>query len=244
MESHLVSLWASRERVLEFDIPKWNVGENSSLNEDIKRQSPENHFIKGLDHNRNPSKITFVVILIKIIQSCHSFVHAATAKLPDICRIVIWYNNYLLCQSNTYFIRRGLWAYTHLVKWDPGKVSQRTRPVSYMMTSSNGNKGQWCGALTFTLICAWINCWVNNREAGEFETPSPHYDVTVITYHDDVSVTAFLLKPRSVLYLQMNTIQCEDHDIPRNCNDYQWLGSWRGGVIIRHDNDVVKYVSP
>ena len=190
MESHLVSLWASRERVLEFDIPKWNVGENSSLNEDIKRQSPENHFIKGLDYNRNPSKITFVVILIKIIQSCHSFVHAATAKLPDICRIVIWYNNYLLCQSNTYFIRRGLWAYTNLVKWDPGKVSQRTRPVSYMMTSSNGNK------------------------------------------------------PRSVLYLQMNTIQCKAHDIPRNCNDYQWLGSWRGGVITRHDNDVVKYVSP
>ena len=26
--------------------------------------------------------------------------------------------------------------------------------------------GQWRGALMFSLICAWINGWVNNREAG------------------------------------------------------------------------------
>ena len=29
------------------------------------------------------------------------------------------------------------------------------------------HKGQWRGALMFTLICARINGWVNNREAGE-----------------------------------------------------------------------------
>ena len=28
-------------------------------------------------------------------------------------------------------------------------------------------KGQWRGALVFSLICAWINVWVNNREAGD-----------------------------------------------------------------------------
>ena len=53
-----------------------------------------------------------------------------------------------------------------------------------MMTSSNGNilritghlcweftgsphKGQWRGALMFSLICVWINGWVNNREARD-----------------------------------------------------------------------------
>ena len=30
------------------------------------------------------------------------------------------------------------------------------------------HKGQWRGALMFSLICSWINDWVNNREAGEF----------------------------------------------------------------------------
>ena len=29
------------------------------------------------------------------------------------------------------------------------------------------HKGQWRGALMFSLICAWINTWVNNREAGD-----------------------------------------------------------------------------
>ena len=28
-------------------------------------------------------------------------------------------------------------------------------------------KGQWRGALMFSLICAWINDWVINREAGD-----------------------------------------------------------------------------
>ena len=29
-------------------------------------------------------------------------------------------------------------------------------------------KGQWRGALMFSLICVWINGWVNNRDAGDF----------------------------------------------------------------------------
>ena len=61
-----------------------------------------------------------------------------------------------------------------------------------MMTSSNGNifrvtghlcgeftghKGQWRGALMFSLICVWINGWVNNREAGDFRRYHAHCDV-------------------------------------------------------------------
>ena len=30
-------------------------------------------------------------------------------------------------------------------------------------------KGQWRGALMFSLICAWINGWVNTREAGDWD---------------------------------------------------------------------------
>ena len=32
----------------------------------------------------------------------------------------------------------------------------------------------------FSLICAWIKAWVNNREAGDLRRHSAHYDVTVI----------------------------------------------------------------
>ena len=42
------------------------------------------------------------------------------------------------------------------------------------------HKGQWPGALIFTLICARINGWVNNREAGDLRRHRAHYDVTVM----------------------------------------------------------------
>ena len=42
------------------------------------------------------------------------------------------------------------------------------------------HKGQWRGALIFSLICAWINGWVNNRKAGALRHYRAHYDVTVM----------------------------------------------------------------
>ena len=42
------------------------------------------------------------------------------------------------------------------------------------------HKGQWRGAFMFTLICVWINSWVNNREAGDLRRYRGHYDVCVM----------------------------------------------------------------
>ena len=44
------------------------------------------------------------------------------------------------------------------------------------------HKGQWRGALMFSLICVWINGWVNNREAGDLRRYRAHYDVIVIPH--------------------------------------------------------------
>ena len=45
-------------------------------------------------------------------------------------------------------------------------------------------KGQWRGALMFSLICTRINGWVNNREAGDLKRHCAHYDVTVMSHPD------------------------------------------------------------
>ena len=42
------------------------------------------------------------------------------------------------------------------------------------------HKGQICGALMFSLICAWIHGSVNNRQAGDLRRHRAHYDVTVM----------------------------------------------------------------
>ena len=42
------------------------------------------------------------------------------------------------------------------------------------------HKGQWRGALMFSLICVWINGWINNREAGDLRRYGGHYDAIVM----------------------------------------------------------------
>ena len=42
------------------------------------------------------------------------------------------------------------------------------------------HKGQWSGALMFSLICPWINVWVNNREAGHLRRHHAHFHVIVM----------------------------------------------------------------
>ena len=42
------------------------------------------------------------------------------------------------------------------------------------------HRGQWRGAFMFSLICAWINVWINNGGAGNLKSPRAHYHVIVI----------------------------------------------------------------
>ena len=42
------------------------------------------------------------------------------------------------------------------------------------------HKGQWRGALMFSLICVLINDWVNSREAGDLRRHRAHYDVILM----------------------------------------------------------------
>ena len=42
------------------------------------------------------------------------------------------------------------------------------------------HKGQWRGALVLSLICVWINGWVNDREAGDLRRYRTHYDIIVM----------------------------------------------------------------
>ena len=71
------------------------------------------------------------------------------------------------------------------------------------------HKGQWHGALMCSLICAWTNDWVNNRDAGDLRRHRVNYDVTVMRYccpcfwwkrwwrwwrHDGMTTTAMIIR--------------------------------------------------
>ena len=58
-----------------------------------------------------------------------------------------------------------------VIKW---KHFPRYWPFVWGIPRWPGNsphKGQWRGALMFSLTCAWINGWVNNRKAGDLRNP-------------------------------------------------------------------------
>ena len=46
--------------------------------------------------------------------------------------------------------------------------------------ANSPHKGQWRGALMFSVICVWINGLVNNRKAVYLRRYRAHYDITLM----------------------------------------------------------------
>ena len=129
----------------------------------------------------------------------------------------------------------------------------------YMMTSSNGNifrvtgplgihlspvnsrhKGQWRGALMFSLICAWINGWVNNREAGDLRRHRSHYDVSVMSSH--ILLTFVFSNDPFTLLRICNTIkdECSTNlyscSLVRDDREWGWLKTYHENHMHVYDN--------
>ena len=93
----------------------------------------------------------------------------------------------------------------------------RLTTKKYVLVNTQ-HKGTWRGASMFSLICAWINVWVNNREAGDLRRHRAHYDVIVmleslVRYPDFVPrsfiiIGVFRSIPTSVQYIprHMHTV--------------------------------------
>ena len=95
---------------------------------------------------------------------------------------------FITCAGN------GLLSHRHIqcVSWNRNFVPWRHHqmeafPVLLAICAGNSpvtgdfpHKDQWRGALTFSLICAWINGWVDTRGSGYLRRHRTHFDVTVI----------------------------------------------------------------
>ena len=80
------------------------------------------------------------------------------------------------------------------------------------------HKGQWRGALIFSLICARINSWVNNREVGDLRRHRVHHDV--IVNEVDVAVwQSWLLTITKCLFARVEP-EIAIVRIVRNCNPH------------------------
>ena len=84
--------------------------------------------------------------------------------------------------SNTQKLKSVKYIFCHddVIKW---KYFPRYWPFVrgiHRSAVNSPHKGQWRGALMFSLICNRINSWVNNGEAGDLRRHRGHYDVIVM----------------------------------------------------------------
>ena len=76
--------------------------------------------------------------------------------------IYIWHDNVIKC---IHFLRN--WPFVRGIHRSP---------------LSSRHKGKWRRTLIFSLICVWINGWINNRQADDLRRYPAHYDVTVMLH--------------------------------------------------------------
>ena len=101
------------------------------------------------------------------------------------------YMSHIHCYSSALHNRKrplaspDLWGESPMMSWWRHQMDT----FSALMALFAGNlpvtggflaKGQWHGALMFSLICAWTNSSANNRDAGDLRCHCAHYDVTVM----------------------------------------------------------------
>ena len=104
-------------------------------------------------------------------------------------------SRYGITRSNVFTVR--VWGvFCKFQVWSPhlsllSTVSKHDDVIKWKHFPSNWpfvqgfhHKGQWRGALMFSLICVWINNWVNNREAGDLRCYRAHYDVIVMNWEN------------------------------------------------------------
>ena len=91
--------------------------------------------------------------------------------------VITFYRIYCIWMKAICFFHDDVIIWKHFPRYWPFVWGIHRSPVN------SPHKGHWRGALMFTLICARINGWVNNREAGDLRRHRAHYDVIVMCGH-------------------------------------------------------------
>ena len=68
-----------------------------------------------------------------------------------------------------------------VIKWKHFPHNWPFVPGIHRSPVNSLHKGQWRGAVMFSLICVWRNSWENSRKAGDLRRYRAHYDVSVMS---------------------------------------------------------------
>ena len=118
------------------------------------------------------SKWTF--LRKKTAISMNSMIHPRAKCIQKNCCLWTYFILFSRCHDmDTLCVHDDVIKWKHLPRYWPFVREIPRSPVN------SPHKGQWRGALMFSLICAWINGWENNREADDLICHDAHYDFIV-----------------------------------------------------------------
>ena len=108
---------------------------------------------------------------------------ANEAALNNLGNIIIWTHSKTNGVATTKQIATNLRIYIFhddVIKWKHFSALLAICAGNSPVPVNSPHKGQWRGPLMFSFIYAWINDWVNNREAGDLRHQRGHYDIIVM----------------------------------------------------------------
>ena len=123
----------------------------------------------------------------------------------------LWRQDEMAAISQTTFSHDDVIKWKHFPRNWPFVREIHRSPVNFP------HKGQWRGALMFSLIYAWINDWVNDREAGDLRRQHGHYDVIVMNFWVKISgliqISPPIMECLSSLHIPIDVIH-KSHKTP------------------------------
>ena len=118
-----------------------------------------------MSHERHTSKITttrlFVQSLLRLTSKKTSSTVLLATGIPPVIRGFLPQRALNMESDSIPCKHDDVIKWQHFPRYWPFVQGIHRSPLN------SPHKGQWRGALLFSLIYAWVNGWVNNREAGD-----------------------------------------------------------------------------
>ena len=96
------------------------------------------------------------------------------------CWRALWVVHLIWCLCFYRYLELEVYIHDDVIKWNHFHRYWLFVRGIHRSPVNFPHKGQWRGALMFSLIYVWTNDWANHRYAGDLTRHRAHYDVTVM----------------------------------------------------------------
>ena len=121
---------------------------------------------------------------VQLIYPYHSQLVCWRSHCPSVCEVILKDMNKMFCPKPQKGMARIMCKIRGIYHDDVIKWKHFPRYWPFVRESTVGFPSQRpvTRGIDISLICAWANAWVNNRDPGDLRRHGAHYDVTVLAY--------------------------------------------------------------